>query len=466
MHGDRVTAEPAAVRLAQAIAERGEHEVEVVRRPPDLARLLGGLRTLSLFGTGRTVVAVESAALADRTAAADLIDEAAEQALPEAESELSSAERRAAACVLQALRLFAIDSRRGGAREAVEALPDWALQGGRAWRARRNNRPRGKRQVEEVVERLVGWLEVAREAGLEGYAEGDAAELAELADGRFPAGHTLILAESSLALDHPVTRRVAERGALLDLGRVAAAGRGGGWQGLDALVEMLQQETGIGIRRDACDELARRTLQNASGRDGAVKADSTERFAAEYRKLATLAEGDAIDRRLVEDGVEDRGDEDLWALLDDVGAGNAARALERVGRLVAAADDPIAARLGLFARLADFARNLTAVAGMARTAGVPRGVSHYQTFKSRWAPKLKAALPYGAAGPLAGVHEYPLHRAYLAASRIPSERLERLPARLLEAELALKGGSREPETVLAELVAELATAGGPSPRTP
>jgi hypothetical protein len=42
---------------------------------------------------------------------------------------------------------------------------------------------------------------------------------------------------------------------------------------------------------------------------------------------------------------------------------------------------------------------------------------------------------------------------------MPSVYLERLPSRILEAEVALKGGSRQPETVLAELVAEMATAG-------
>ncbi|MEZ5332224.1 MAG: hypothetical protein R2991_09290 [Thermoanaerobaculia bacterium] len=459
VHGDRVVAEPAAVRIAQAIAERGGHEVEVVKRPPDLSRLLGGLRTLSLFGTGRTVVVVESSVVADRSGAADLIDEADEVAVPERGAELSNAERRAAGCVLQALRLFAVDARCGGAAQAIAALPDWALQGGKAFRSKRGNRPRGKRQVEDLADRLVAWLEAGREAGLEGYAEGDAAELAELAAGRFPEGHTLILAESSVALDHPVVRRLAERGALLELGRVEAA-RKGGWEGLETLLATLREETGVSIRANARDELARRTLQTGAGRDSAARAESTERFAAEYRKLATLVEGDAIDRASVEEGVEDRGDENLFAFLDDIGDGRGAKALERLDRLIAAADDPIAARLGLFARLADFARNLTAVAGMARAAGVPRGVTHYQTFKTRWAPKLKAARPYGAASPVAKVHDYPLHRAYLAASRMPSGTLERLPARILEAELALKGGSRQPETVLAELVAELATAGG------
>lgn len=463
VHGDRVVAEPAAVRIAKALAERGGHEVEVVKRPPDLSRLLGGLRTLSLFGTGRTVVVVESAVLADRSGAADLIDEADEVPVPEAGSELSGAERRAAGCVLQALRLFGVDARGGSAAQAIAALPDWALQGGRAFRSKRNNRPRGKRQVEDLGDRLVAWLEAGRSAGLEGYAEGDAAELAELAAGRFPEGHTLILAESSLDVDHPVARRLAERGALLELGRVEAA-RKGGWEGVSTLVDTLRAETGVSIRPDARDELARRTLQSGAGRETAARADSTERFAAEYRKLATLAAGDTIDRTLVEDGVEDRGDEDLFSFLDDIGDGHAGRALGRLDRLIAAADDPIAARLGLFSRLADFARNLTAVAGMARAAGVPRGVTHYQTFKSRWAPKLKASRPYGAASPIAKVHDYPLHRAYLAASRMPSETLARLPARILEAELALKGGSRQPETVLAELVAELATAGSSARR--
>jgi hypothetical protein len=360
--------------------------------------------------------------------------------------------------VLQTLRLFGVDPRAGTAAAAVAALPDWALQGGRSFRAKRNNRARGKRQAEELSERLVAWLEAARDAELEGYAEGDAAELSELAAGRFPEGHTLVLAESSLALDHPVARRVAAAGALLDLGRVEAAKRGG-WEGLEALSSTLREETGVEIRRDALNELARRTLQSGQGREAAARSDSTERFAAEYRKLAMLASADTIERRLVEDGVEDRGDEDLWSLLDDVGAGEAARALGRLHRLIAAAEDPIATRLGLFARLADFARHLTAVAGMARAVGVPRGESSYERFKSRWAGKLQADRPYGAASPLAGLHPFRLHRAYLAASRMPSVYLERLPSRILEAEVALKGGSRQPETVLAELVAEMATAG-------
>ena len=163
-----------------------------------------------------------------------------------------------------------------------------------------------------------------------------------------------------------------------------------------------------------------------------------------------------IDRRLVEEAVEDRGDEDVWGLLDAIGAGRPSEAEARLSRILAAADDPFAARLSLFTLLADYARQLTAVAGMARATGVRRGEKSFQRFKSGLAPKLQGDRPYGAASPLAGLHPFRLHRAYLGASRMASERLEKLPQRVLEVESLLKGGSRQPDTVLTAFVVELA----------
>ena len=460
VRGDRVAAEPAAVRLGRALAESGEHEVEVVKRPAGLRDVLGSLRTLSLFGSGRTVVVVESAVLADKASAADLLDEAAQVEVEPGDGDLTTEERRAAGLLLQALRLFGQDPEAGAPAETLGSLPAWALQGGKRFRARRQNRPRGKKQVAEMAASLERLLAAAREAGLRGFAEGDLAELGELSRGGFPDGHRIVLAESVVDKDHPLVRDLAERGALIDLGRVSQVTRGanrGNWEGLGPIIETLAADTGVGIEGAALDELVRRTLQTGRGWNAEVKADSTERLAAEYRKLATMADGDRITRELVLEGVEDRGDQDFFGLLDAIGSGDASDATARLTRILAAADDPMATRLQLFTTLADFARLLTAVAGMARAAGVPRGVSSFDTFRNRWEQKLKQSRPYGAASPIdTKLHAYRLFKAYSAASRMSNERLGTLPVRTLETETLLKGGSRQPDTVLAAFVAELA----------
>src|SRR6185295_7726598 len=109
---------------------------------------------------------------------------------------------------------------------------------------------------------------------------------------------------------------------------------------------------------------------------GGVEADSTARFAGEYRKLANLAQEGSdrrIDRKLVEQTVEDRGEEDVWQLLDAIAAGRGGEALDRLRRLLAAAEDPLAARLSFFSLLASFCRQLVAVRGMMRVTRVPGG---------------------------------------------------------------------------------------------
>ena len=87
-------------------------------------------------------------------------------------------------------------------------------------------------------------------------------------------------------------RLLEERGAVLALGRVESDR--GSWQGLELLTVELERQTGVGIAPDALTELARRTLRqenDSRGRStGGVDADSTARFAGEYRKLANLAE--------------------------------------------------------------------------------------------------------------------------------------------------------------------------------
>ena len=346
--GDRVLAEPAAIQLGQALGKSVGCEPEIHRRPADLGSVLADLKTYSLFAPAKVVVVVESSVLADSGAAADLLDEAVE-ALPVGREtvELSTAERRAAGRLLQTLRLFQIDPATAAPEEVLSSLPPWALKGGTRYRQAHGNRPRGPRQVEEVRAQLAELLDAALSSGLRGWADTDVGELADAVERGLPDGHALVLAESAVAKQHPLVETLQAQDALVAVGRVAVA-KGGGWQGVELLSGELQRETGVGIAGPALQELARRTIVRSTARGSgpdAVDADSTARFAAEYRKLATMVSGDSIDRQLVEATVEDRGDEDAWKILDAIGAGDLQDALHRMHRLLSSAEDPIAARL-------------------------------------------------------------------------------------------------------------------------
>jgi DNA polymerase III delta subunit len=463
VHGDLVMAEPAARRVAEALARAAglpPAAVEVHRRPQSLSPLLQDLRTFSLFASGKVLLATASAVFADRSAAGELIDDAAEVVpiAPDGHA-LSGREREGASRLLQALHLFDVDPYAGEPERALSELPVWVLEGGKARKSKR-----GKKQVEELRGQLVGLLAAARQEGIQGTGEGDLAELSEVVRGGLPPGHVLVLAESAVAADHPLVKLLEERGAALGVGRVESDR--GSWQGLELLAGELERQTGVGIASDALTELARRTLRQESDKSGrttgGVEADSTARFAGEYRKLANLlegrAEGGKIDRRLVEQTVEDRGEEDVWQLLDAIAAGRGGEALDRLHRLLAAAEDALAARLSFFSLLASFCRQLVAVRGMMRVARVPGGEGNYARFKTQHAPGLQSEIPTGGKNPLAGLHPFRLHRAYLAACRLPEPFLARLPADLLETELQIKGESGEADVALARLVARLSQA--------
>lgn len=459
IEGDQVLTEPAAMRLGEALARASGCQVEVHRRPAELTSLLADLRTYSLFGSAKVVVAIGSALLADRQAAADLIDEAAEVLPLDAEDgEPTSRQRRASRRLLRALQLFQLDPYQGAADEVLAELPPWALQGGRRGRGR-SGRARSTKQVRDLRAGLGSLLELARQIEIESWAESELSELtAILADG-LPEGHTLILAENTVAKGHPLATALAGRGCAVRVGQIESQ-RGGGWQGLDLLAAEMERETGVAIEPGALAELARRTLRQRRDRRAAgpgIDSDSTARLAAEYRKLANLTGEGRIERVLVEATVEDRGEEDVWQLMDAIGAGRGGEALRRLSRLLASADDPVAARLSVFALLADFCRHLTSVAGVADVVGVKMGQKHYGRFKSEVAPRLQVDTAGGVNNPIAKLHPFRLHKAYLAASRFPAARLRNLPARVLEVELRLKGESRSAETALAEFVAELAT---------
>jgi len=461
VHGDLVLAEPAAQRIAGTLARAvglPPAAVEVHRRPASLSPILQDLRTYSLFAAGKVVLASDSALLADRTAAGELIDDAAE-AVPLAagasDRPLSARERQAASRLLQALHLFDLDPLAGEPERVLGELPAWVLEGGKARRSG-SGRGRGKKQVEELRTSLAGLLEAARREELQGTGDSDLSDLSEIVRGGLPPGHALVLAESAVAADHPLVRLLEERGAVLGMGRVESDR--GSWQGLDLLAQELERQTGVGIASDALSELARRTLRQGERGTGGVDADSTARLAGEYRKLANLAEG-RIDRKLVEQAVEDRGEEDVWQLLDAIAAGRGGEALDRLRRMLTSAEDPLAARLSFFSLLSSFCRQLVAVRGMMRVARIPANEGNYGRFKSSHAPALQSEIPTGGKNPLAGLHPFRLHRAYLAACRMPEPLLARLPADLLDTELQLKGESGEADVALARLVAHLSQAG-------
>jgi DNA polymerase-3 subunit delta len=455
--GDRVVAEPAAIRLGETLGKKLGCAPSIHKRPAQLLPLLDDLRTFSLFDPAKVMVVVESSVVADLSAAASLIDHAAKVLPVDARTEdMTSRERDAAIQLMQAIRLFQLDPYGGAAEQLIGRLPEWAFQGEGSLRKRKSGRARTKKRILELREQAAGLLDLARSAGLQGRAQGDAEAVVEMVENGLPEGHVLILAESSVVPKHPLLAALGARGALVQLGRVEAGRRG--FEGIETLTEELQRQTGVTMDIRAVEELARRTLRKESDRGGgdAVDADSTARFAAEYRKLAEVAAGDRIDLAMVEQSVEDRGEEDVWKILDDIGAGRAGAANTKLRRHIATSDEPMSMRLSFFSLLASYCRHLAAIAGALDRSGLPRGERNYNRFKSSIAPKLQRDLPNGAKSPLGGLHPFRLHKAYLAASRLPREKLVGLPGRVLEAEMRLKGESRSPEAVLELLVADVA----------
>lgn len=460
VRGERALAEPLAERLAARLAEAWQTEPIRLRHPGDLPAVVDDLRTYSLFSSGKLVIAVETGVLADRAAAADLLSEVrAELPWQGGAEELVGKARNAALRLLQVLRLFDIDPAAGETDQVLAQLPDslWAGRG----------RGRSKRGGDEERSALAPLLSAAVEAGLRGLGEVDASILADLLRDGLPERHALILVESAAPEEHPLVEALARRSAVVDAGRLSLErGRIGG---IDRLFAELERETGVGVRRDAAEELARRTLR-APGRRGAapgeIDADSTERLGAEYRKLATLSGGRPIVLDLVVEQVEDRGEEDVWDLLNAVGTGRAGEALSRLSRKLAGAEDPTAERLAIFSLIAAFARQLAALSGVLAATGVRPGERSYPRFKSNVAPRLQGEIAGIEKNPLAGVHPFRLHRAYLAVGNVDPAVAARLPALVLETELRLKGEGGSPDAALADLILALGgSAVRPAPRS-
>lgn len=460
--GDRPLAEPVAHRLAAGLGDLWGTAPTTLRHPDDLGRVVEDLETFSLFEAGKVVVAVGTGALADRSAASQLVAEAlASTPFAGGPTELLGSARQGALALLRVLRLFDLDPTQGAAESLLARLPAALFAtgaGGRGRKAAAAGDPR---------EALVPLLHAAVEAGLRGLGADSGSRLADLLRDGLPERHVLILAESAIADGHPLVAPLERRGGWIDTGRLES--ERGRIDGLERLVGELERETGVPIRSDAATELARRTLRGAGrrGAEGAVDTDSTERFGAEYRKLAALAGGGEIHRASVEAHVEDRGEEDVWDILSAFGAGKRGEALARLERRLASAEDSVAERLSFFGQLAAFLRHVVAVRGIARSLGVGYGESFYPRFKSEVAPRLQGSVPGMEKNPLAGVHPYRVHRAYLAAERLTDGEVDRIPAELLATERRLKGDSGEPDAALAALLLRLspaaASGGRPAP---
>jgi hypothetical protein len=451
VRGDQVLALPQATRLAAALGGLWSCEPVTFRRPESLADLVEDLRTYSLFATGKVVMAVSTGALADRAAAAELFGEVLE-VLPWSgtSAELAGGAREAAVRLLQVLRLCDVDPYARGAEGALAELPE-AFFGARRGRADQQAAAHGREALRPL-------LAAALEAGLRGAGQTEVTLLADLLSDGLPDRHVLVLVESAAPDGHPLVAALAARGAIVEAGRLAA-GRGGVVAGLDQLTAELERQTGVRIDGDAAAELARRSLRTEDARRGAgggLDADSTERFAAEYRKLAMLAGERTIGLELVREQVEDRGEQDVWALLDAVGAGRAADALAALERRLAGADDRIQERLAVFSFLATFARRVMAATSLVGRAGTRAGVRSYKTFEAEVAPKLTGAIEGLAENPLKGIKAFPLFRVYQAAGRWTAGEVAAIPAWLLETELRLKGESGDPDAALAALLLRLA----------
>ncbi|HEX9799374.1 MAG TPA: hypothetical protein VGC00_04290 [Thermoanaerobaculia bacterium] len=447
VHGDRALAAPLAERVLAALGELWGVAPRVHRFEASVADLVADLRTLSLFEPGKIVAVHDSGLISDRAAAAALLA-AAREALPwsgDAE-DLDGAARAAALRLLQVCRLHDIDPAAAAPEAVLSQLPA-ALFGDERGTA------------EEARRELAPLLAAAVAAGLRGAGEDELTLLGDLLRDGLPERHLLVLVESAIDAGHPLVAALAGRGALVDAGRLAMP-KGERIAGLAALVAELERETGARLRADAARELAKRTLRaediRRGGASGAVDADSAARFAAEYRKLASLAAEGVVDLAMVVANVEDRGEENVFDILDALGAGRAGEALGKIGRRLAGADDRVLERLSLFGLLAGHARKLVAVAGAVAATGTRADESSFPRFRERLAQRLQGELEGVPANPLKGMHAFPLHRLYLAAARFPPERLAALPALTLETERRLKGDSGDPDAALAAFAIALA----------
>ncbi|MCY3927147.1 MAG: hypothetical protein OXG81_02595 [Acidobacteria bacterium] len=463
--GEQVVATREATRIAEALATAAGCKVVLHKGAAgaELGSILADLFTFSLFEAAKVALVVGSAELADRDAAAELIDEAAkvlgdDYGLAGVTGEgLSVAERKAAGPLLQTLRLFGIDPVAGAAGEAIAALPDSALAGGKSQR-KGGRRGRPKKERVQLARGLSALLEAARAEDLTGWSTSNLAELDRAAEGGLPEGHALVFAERSVDRKHPLVRRLLDRNVAFEVGELGLDGKGRA-TGLDPVVAELERETGVGIDRAGAQELARRTLRKEGWGASVADAASAARFAAEYRKIAAgMPEGAGrIDRAAVEESVVDRGEQDVWDVFNAMEGQKPDAALAALRRYFDGAADRQGERFRFLSLLAGRCQQLTAAHGIGMAHSLPEA-RNFNGFKAKVLPKLMTEWPRGVKKP----GPWPLFNVYKAAMarRSPESvaAMNELPWRVLEAETRLRGGSGDDAAALEALV--LAVAGG------
>ncbi len=466
--GEQVLATREATRIAEALAAAAGCDVAVHKGAAgaELGSILADLFTFSLFEPAKVALVVASAELADRDAAADLIDEAAAILGDDyglggvAGAGLSTAERRAAGPLLQTLRVFGIDPASGAAEEAIAALPESALAGGKSQR-KGGRRGRPKKERVQLAKGLSALLEAARAEDLTGWSTSNLAELDRASGGGLPEGHALVFAERSVDRKHPLVSRLLGRKSAFEVGELGLD-RSGKATGLDPVLAELERETGVQIDRAAAQELARRTLRKEGWGAGEADEASAARFAAEYRKIAAgMPEGGRrIDRATVEESVVDRGEQDVWDVFNAMDAQKPGAAVAALRRYFDSAADRKGERFRFLSLLAGRCQQLAAVHGLAMAHGLPEA-RNYNGFKARVLPKLMADWPGATKKP----SPWPLFNLYRAAMARRSPEavaaIGELPWKVLETEIRLRGGSGEEDAALEALV--LAVAGGGPP---
>ena len=304
MHGDLVLAEPAARRVADALARAvglDAAAVEVHRRPASLSPLLQDLRTFSLFATGKVLLAVDSAVFADRNAAGELIDDAADVvplAGATAAPSRAASGRRPRASSRRSISSRSIPTPASPSGRSASSPPGCS-KGARRARERAAGRA-ARSRWRSCAARLAGLLDGGPARG----SPGDRRRRPLRALARWSAaaclrGHALVLAESARG-GRPSGRPAAGGARRRADGRAASSPSRGSWQGLDLLAGELERQTGVGITPDAMAELARRTLRQESDKSGrttgGVDADSTARFAGRVPQARQPLAGERADR--------------------------------------------------------------------------------------------------------------------------------------------------------------------------
>jgi len=168
-----------------------------------------------------------------------------------------------------------------------------------------------------------------------------------------------------------------------------------------------------------------------------------------------------IDRATVEEFVVDRGEENVWDVINAIEDQRLDRALALLRRYLDSSNDRARTRFSFLSLLAGRCQQLIVVHGVAMTQSLP-DVSSFAAFRSRVLRQLTAEMPPAARK----TKPYPLFRIYRAAMARSSPEmttaLADLPWRILETEVRLRDGASDGDLALEALVGVVAGGGARS----